>query len=122
MTGVVRSLGLNDNLGDVHLYQLRHGGASHDSAGGFRSLEDVRRRGRWRSWASVRRYEKGSRIGQVLLKLPEDLRAHALSCERSMASIVRGRPCPAAPGLRSASSSRSSRGQAGSAKRSLKKV
>ncbi|CAK0822424.1 unnamed protein product, partial [Prorocentrum cordatum] len=87
--GVVRSLKLDEYLGDVHLCQLRHGGASHDSAGGFRSLEDVRRRGRWRSWASVRRYEKGSRIGQVLLKLPDDLRAHALSCERSMASIVR---------------------------------
>ncbi|CAK0789751.1 unnamed protein product, partial [Prorocentrum cordatum] len=99
--GVARSLKLDEYLGDVHLYQLRHGGASHDSAGGFRSLGDVRRRGRWRSRASVRRYEKGSRIGQVLLKLPEDLRAHALSCERSMASIVRGRPCPAAPGPRS---------------------
>ncbi|CAK0818121.1 unnamed protein product [Prorocentrum cordatum] len=89
VSGVVRSLKLDVYLGDVHLCQLRHGGASHDSAGGFRSLEDVRRRGRRRSWASVRRYEKGSRIGQVLLELPEDLRAHALSCERSMASIVR---------------------------------
>ncbi|CAK0824773.1 unnamed protein product, partial [Prorocentrum cordatum] len=86
---VVRSHKLDVYLGDVPLSQLKHGGASHDSAKAFRGLKDVWRRGRWRWWALARRYAKGSRLGQVLLELPKDLRAPALSCERSMASIVR---------------------------------
>ena len=112
------AIGLEEWLGVVHLYQLRHGGASHDYASGLRSLEDVRRRGRWRSWDSVRRYEKGSRIGQVLLKLPEAIRGHALCCERSLGAIVRNRPCGPVPDHRCGSSSRYSRAPAASAKRS----
>ncbi|CAK0811898.1 unnamed protein product [Prorocentrum cordatum] len=77
--GVVRSLKLDEYLGDVHLYQLRHGGASRLRRG----LQGPGGR------EAPRALAKGSRIGQVLLKLPEDLRARALSCERSMASIVR---------------------------------
>eukprot|EP00972_Heterocapsa_arctica_P032507 4789374-Heterocapsa_arctica.AAC.1 len=39
-------------VGMQHMYQLRHGGASMDAASGARSLEGVRRRGRWQSWHS----------------------------------------------------------------------
>ena len=39
------------------LYQLRHSGPSADFAGGRRSLDSIKRRGRWRTDASVRRYE-----------------------------------------------------------------
>ncbi|CAK0863277.1 unnamed protein product, partial [Prorocentrum cordatum] len=41
------------------LYQLRHGGASHEALTQFRSSEDLMRRGRWHSQRSVKRYEKG---------------------------------------------------------------
>ncbi|CAK0839946.1 unnamed protein product, partial [Prorocentrum cordatum] len=41
------------------LYQLRHGGASHEALAQFRSSEDLMRRGRWHSQRSVKRYEKG---------------------------------------------------------------
>jgi hypothetical protein len=40
-----RSLGLED--WQPCLYQLRHGGASHDLMHGERRLEEVKRRGRW---------------------------------------------------------------------------
>ena len=43
------------------LYQLRHGGASHDLLHQTRSYEGVRARGRWRSDSSVRRHAKRSR-------------------------------------------------------------
>eukprot|EP00959_Pyramimonas_sp_CCMP1952_P054432 1138335-Pyramimonas_sp.AAC.1 len=37
---------------------LAHGGASDDAPGNVRALEQIKRRGRWRAEASVRRYEK----------------------------------------------------------------
>ena len=39
-------------------HDLRHAGASRDVEGSHRSLEEVRRRGRWRAAASVQRYTK----------------------------------------------------------------
>ncbi|CAK0878156.1 unnamed protein product [Prorocentrum cordatum] len=61
----VTAFGLR-RLGAAHLCQLRHAGPSHDSAASCRTLEEMRRRGRWRTWSSVRRYEKGSRLTEVL--------------------------------------------------------
>ena len=53
------------NFGDPTPYRLRHGGATHDRATGLRSLRSIKKRGRWHSDASVRRYEKRVRM-QVL--------------------------------------------------------
>eukprot|EP00959_Pyramimonas_sp_CCMP1952_P112194 2345886-Pyramimonas_sp.AAC.1 len=86
------------------------------------ALEDARLRGRWQSRGSVWRCEKGSRIGQILRRLPDELRAHALLCKRSLSAIVRGRPCQAAPSPRPASSSKGSRAPGGSAKRSRERA
>lgn len=66
-------MGAAGALGGVHVYQLRHGGASHDFVTKARTLKEVRGRGRWRSWASVRRYEKRSRVAQMLHWLPAPL-------------------------------------------------
>ena len=52
------------------LYQLRHGGASHDRLVRARSLLEVQQRGNWRSAASVRRYDKHGRVGLQLQSLP----------------------------------------------------
>ncbi|CAK0796309.1 unnamed protein product, partial [Prorocentrum cordatum] len=58
------------------LYQLRHGGAPHEALTQFRSSEDLMRRGRWHSQHSVKRYEKGGRVNQVLQSLTaEELNA-----------------------------------------------
>ncbi len=40
-----------DNV--MHLYRLRHGGASHDVAHRLRSLGSVQKRGSWKTMASV---------------------------------------------------------------------
>ena len=89
---VVNELGL-ENVGIEHMYQLRHGGASMDAASSARSLEEVRRRGRWQSWDSVRRYEKGARVNEELHRLPEATRDGALRCSASLGDVV-ARRCP----------------------------
>ncbi|CAK9013053.1 Reverse transcriptase domain-containing protein, partial [Durusdinium trenchii] len=42
----------------IHPYRFRHGGASHDFVSGQRDLPSIQQRGRWKSQASVRRYQK----------------------------------------------------------------
>jgi integrase len=46
----------------IHLYRLRHGGASHDAAEKVRTLEEIQKRGGWRSFSSVARYSKPARL------------------------------------------------------------
>ena len=55
----------------------RHSGASLDRLEGNLSLAEVQRRGRWRSEASVRRYEKRALVQEVYLKLPPTVRKAA---------------------------------------------
>ena len=45
-------LGLPADM-DAHLYRLRHGGASHDTAHRVRSLDEVAKRGAWLSLSIV---------------------------------------------------------------------
>ena len=68
------------SLGAPHMYQLRHGGGSHDFSSQVRDLAAVQLRGRWRSAQSVRRYQKGGRLTQQLRKLPPPLQRHAVRC------------------------------------------
>ncbi len=88
---VARAVGLVRVLGGAQLYQLRHAGASHDFGSGCRTLEAVRKRGRWRSWHSLRRYEKGSRCNQVLLMFSDRERDLAMRSAQSLPAIVSGR-------------------------------
>ena len=46
------------------LYQCRHGGPSHDRLLKRRSVAEVKRRGRWSSDATMRRYEAHARVQQ----------------------------------------------------------
>ena len=62
---------MSANVGDIHLHRLRHAGTSHDYITGTRDLKEVQRRGRWLSWRSVRRYEKGARVAGLLHLLDE---------------------------------------------------
>ena len=55
---------------DTCLYQLRHGGASHDLATSARSFEEVRSRGRWMTDSSVRRYSKVGILQRYVSTLP----------------------------------------------------
>ena len=83
-----------------HPYCLRHGGASHDRGTAFRSLAEVAKRGRWRSAASVRRYEKHGRLAAQLWKLSAGtlVRVQRLAAELPAACGRRcGPPSPALP-------------------------
>ncbi|CAE7463997.1 unnamed protein product [Symbiodinium sp. CCMP2592] len=59
MQSVGSRYGMEAAVGDPHPYRLRHGGPSRDILLGLRNLQEVQKRGRWRSFSSVRRYEKG---------------------------------------------------------------
>ena len=54
------------------LYQLRHGGASHELATGRREITALAKRGRWDSLVSVRRYEMGGRLTELVSRLTPD--------------------------------------------------
>ena len=78
------------------LYKLRHGGPSHDIAAVLRSLATVKKRGRWGTDASVRRYEKGARLAEQMDKLTPEVRDRALTAWDQLdgllwASLRRGR-------------------------------
>jgi hypothetical protein len=55
---------LNMADGNHTLYELRHGGASHDLLARRRTLAQVKERGRWVADTSLRRYAKATRMQQ----------------------------------------------------------
>jgi integrase len=55
------------------LYQLRHSGPSYDRLTKSRSLQDVKKRGRWSADSSVRRYEAHARLAQEFQRLPKKI-------------------------------------------------
>ncbi|CAK0850468.1 unnamed protein product, partial [Prorocentrum cordatum] len=64
-------------LGPLDAYRFRRTGASVDFATGARRLEEIQRRGRWRSARSLRRYEHGGRLADLLRRLPPDVQRAA---------------------------------------------
>ena len=77
-------------LGPPTLYMLRHAGASLDVARGARTLQEVQKRGRWDSFASVRRYEKAGRVTELLGRLPESVQRFASRCSLRIDGILFG--------------------------------
>ena len=95
-SGLFRKAGQELGLVDIHPYQLRHTGASVEFASQSRSLAEIKRRGRWKSDTSVRRYEKGGRLSDQLRKLDGRTRSHVLLCGRVIHDVLlRRRPPPA---------------------------
>ncbi|CAK0813222.1 unnamed protein product, partial [Prorocentrum cordatum] len=92
LSGAARALGIEKYLPGLHPYMLRHGGASHDYGSKARSLVDVQRRGRWQSWHSVRRYEKGARLSQVLQMVPAAMQVFSGSGRLGRAIAAEGLP------------------------------
>ena len=60
-----------NNIGPLHPYRWGHGRASMDFWEKHRDLVSIQKRGRWRAMASVRKYEKGGCLAQLLSKLPD---------------------------------------------------
>ena len=70
------------------LYQLRHGGPSHDRAFRLRGVAEIKARGGWRSDNSLRRYEAHARLQQVLATFSEDLRARATRATQDLPRLL----------------------------------
>ena len=75
---------------EVVMYKFRHGGASTDFALKLRPLNEIKLRGRWKSDASLRRYEKGGRLAEQVHRLGSRLRAHALRCSECVNAVLTG--------------------------------
>jgi hypothetical protein len=73
------------------LYSCRHGGPSEDVCYGMRSLEVVKRRGRWASESSLRRYEEKGRLHVVYSHVPRHILSFCVSIEKNLEYIVRNR-------------------------------
>ena len=83
-------------LGALHPYRLRHTGASHDFASKARDMQSIQRRGRWKDKRSMRRYEKGGRLQELLQRLPNSVVTFAVRCEQEMPNVLRNRRLPLA--------------------------
>ena len=70
------------------LYQLRHTGPSHHRLYKYRSLEEVKRRGRWESDKSVKRYEAHAKINQEWHRIPASIQRAALKASREFNQVV----------------------------------
>ncbi|CAK0788060.1 unnamed protein product [Prorocentrum cordatum] len=57
--------------------QLRHGGPSHDRLKRYRSMGEIKRRGRWASDYTMKRYEAHALAQQELAAPPDDVRRRA---------------------------------------------
>lgn len=64
-------------LPPLSLHMLRHGAASEDFFRGLRRLDAIQVRGRWRSFASIRRYQKSGRLLSFLSKCDQAIVAEA---------------------------------------------
>ena len=70
------------------VYQIRHGSASTDRLTQQRSMEELMKRGRWRSLSSLRRYEQGGRISHVFGCLSPEEQKAALMAEKQLPIIL----------------------------------
>ena len=72
-------------------YQLRHSGPSWDRLHARRSQNAVMKRGRWKSLASLARYEKGGMVTKQYQRLPRKLQDHLELCAVHIGDVVLGR-------------------------------
>ena len=93
LRGAAEQLRLS-SLGEMHSYRMRHTGASYDTATRARPLEEVQRRGRWNDPRSLRKYEHGGRLNELMSRLPPEVQVHALECERVLPQVLRRERAP----------------------------
>jgi hypothetical protein len=76
------------------LYSLRHGGASWDLLHKQRTLPEIKKRGRWASDTSLRRYVKESRLQHQISKLPKELAIFGLKVIANLPQVFSGKQAP----------------------------
>lgn len=75
-------------------YSLRHAGASHDFLSRRHGATDIKRRGRWHTDGSVRRYGKESLAMVGLHKVSRYVRIYGAKAARDLAGIIIGAADP----------------------------
>lgn len=91
---VMRDIVERFNL-DITPYQTRHSGPSIDRSRGYRTLQEVQKRGQWKSQKSVNRYEKSARLAATWDALDTEFKIHCRECETNLGDILLGhRPAP----------------------------
>ena len=68
-------------------YSLRHGGASDDLLCRRRSLEEVKKRGQWRTDQSLRRYGKETKALAEMHKIPSNILEYGLSVSENLENM-----------------------------------
>ena len=71
-------------------YQARHSGASLDRVDNRRPQLEVQKRGRWRSYKSLVRYEKAGRLQYTAAQASPQLRAYTEACAARLAPLMLG--------------------------------
>ena len=78
-----QSLGLH-----ITPHQMRHSGASIDRARQTRTVEALRKRGRWKTVTSIFRYEKHGRLNDTWGEIRPDVQAWMRMAEAEIANVV----------------------------------
>ena len=78
-------------IADLYPYGLRHSGPSEDRARSVRTLEEIRKRGRWASAKSVQRYEKAARLAATYETYSAEFKVFSETCDRVIADVVLGK-------------------------------
>ena len=76
------------------LYMLRRSGPSFDLAIGYRTLAEIKLRGRWMSDAAVQRCRKEGRVSEQLQRLPGHVLSRAMGAPARLRTLL-GRPSSA---------------------------
>jgi len=103
-------------IGIKNVYQLRHGGASHEAMAQLRDSEGIRDKGQWKSKASVRRYRKGGRVAEVTSRMTSQQQKCGEKILGCLSSILTGSLPPLPDPGKAGSPSKCSRAQGASAK------
>ena len=81
-------------------YQMRHSGPSLDLVQGIRDITSCRKRGRWATMTSLKRYEKHGRLNDTWRLLSPGTQAYCLTCKHDAEGyILAGETCPLPPRL-----------------------
>ena len=80
-------------LGPV-AYSCRHGGPAWDRYRKYRTVAEVKSRGRWLSDRSLRRYEKHSKMAQAMSRIGRKWQLYHAVCAAHLADILIGRRAP----------------------------
>ena len=86
-----------DGIVEVEMYSLRHSGPSADRLKHRRPLLEVKKRGRWRSDTSLRRYEKGAYAAVQLGRCSAELLRFAERCATLLPAVLAGSCAPLLP-------------------------